>query len=112
MGTTARGTDHVGGGQPSDTGLLTFSNANDPDNSTSSKSFRVEMCLRRKLDSIHLVRVLPEDEAFFSTLQAGQGVRVDLNWERRVDQVYRVSLVTHPSYVGWAAQGRGGPDRS
>lgn len=54
------------------------------------KGFRVEMCIRKKLDSIHLVRVSEADEALWEQIsKAAEGTEVDIevDWERRVDQV-------------------------
>lgn len=57
------------------------------------KSFRVEMCIRKKLESIHLVRVPSADQGFWEDIsqraEKGEGaeVEVEIDWERRVDQV-------------------------
>lgn len=69
-------------------GYLHFS---DPNGGT--RSFRVEMCIRKKLESIHLVRVSAEDEAYLETVgkAVAEGekvtIEVETDWERRVDQV-------------------------
>ena len=69
-----------GGGQPFDTGLIWL------DTDSGRRSWKVEGCLRKKLDSVHLVRV-PEDEAAIAEELAGQEVEVEVDWDRRMDHV-------------------------
>lgn len=69
-----------GGGQPFDTGSISI------DDNGTRRNFRVEGCLRRKLDSIHLVRVPEEDNGLFENVE-GREAEVDVDWERRVDHV-------------------------
>lgn len=49
----------------------------------------MEMCIRRKLDSVHLIRVNPEDEDTMENL-VGREVTIDVDWTRRSDQVSRL----------------------
>jgi Ser-tRNA(Ala) deacylase AlaX len=72
-----------GGGQPFDTGSIVLGAV-----SGQSEGIRlvVEGCLRRKLESVHLVRVpLGMEEVFAGAEEKEVEVRVD--WERRLDQV-------------------------
>ncbi|ODN73823.1 hypothetical protein L202_07349 [Cryptococcus amylolentus CBS 6039] len=70
-----------GGGQPSDTGVIRLL---DP-NGGVTQEFPVEMCLRRKLDSVHLVRIPlgVEVEGGWE----GREVEVETDWDRRFDQM-------------------------
>ncbi|KAK4686478.1 hypothetical protein P7C73_g3642, partial [Tremellales sp. Uapishka_1] len=72
----------TGGGQPSDAGKIWIL---DP-NGGRKQSFAIESCLRRKLDSVHLVRVAEDDTAVFEVL-AGTEVELELDWDRRQDQM-------------------------
>jgi Ser-tRNA(Ala) deacylase AlaX len=84
------GLTHTGGGQPSDMGNLILSGPNG-----GKQSFRVEMCIRKKLESIHLVRVPATGEAIWEDVsmrvEGGEGadvvVEVEVDWDRRTDQV-------------------------
>ncbi|WWC90141.1 uncharacterized protein L201_005074 [Kwoniella dendrophila CBS 6074] len=69
-----------GGGQPSDTGYLnTFDS-----NGGIQDSFRVESCLRKKLDGVHLVRIPPGKQF---DLKEGDEVEVVVDWDRRLDHM-------------------------
>jgi hypothetical protein len=46
----------------------------------------VEGCLRKKLDSVHLVRVPAEMEGVLESA-VGNEVEVEVDWERRMDHV-------------------------
>jgi alanyl-tRNA synthetase/misacylated tRNA(Ala) deacylase len=81
-----------GGGQPFDTGSIVFGNGKD-----GARTLSVEGCLRRKLDSVHLVRVDKQDEEFVQSL-AGREVTVKVDWKRRMDHV---SLL--PIYLSFVA---------
>ncbi|WVQ82561.1 hypothetical protein IAT38_004690 [Cryptococcus sp. DSM 104549] len=70
-----------GGGQPSDTGIIHLL---DP-NGGKTQSFPVEMCLRRLLDSVHLVRIPPGVEVEGGW--EGREVEVEVDWARRLDQM-------------------------
>ncbi len=50
------------------------------------RSFVVEGCLRRKLDSVHVIRVMEEHEHLFEGLE-GQKVELEVDWDRRQDHV-------------------------
>jgi hypothetical protein len=67
-----------GGGQPCDTGKLWVLG---PEGR--NKAYMVEGCLRRKLDSIHLVRVLDGEELDVE----GKEVELEVDWVRRQDHV-------------------------
>lgn len=69
-----------GGGQPSDTGVMRLL---DP-NGGVSHTFPIEMCLRRKLDSVHLIRIPSGIEI---DLREGREVEVEADWDRRIDQM-------------------------
>ncbi|ODN89685.1 cytoplasmic protein [Cryptococcus wingfieldii CBS 7118] len=71
----------VGGGQPSDTGVIRLLNPN----GGVTQEFPVEMCLRKKLDSVHLVRIPlgVEVEGGWE----GREVEVETDWDRRFDQM-------------------------
>ncbi|ORY22131.1 hypothetical protein BCR39DRAFT_552207, partial [Naematelia encephala] len=71
-----------GGGQPSDTGSLLVASPNGPH----EQRLVVEHCLRRKLDSVHLVRVPPELEEDVQGLE-GKDVAVEVDWDRRLDHM-------------------------
>lgn len=77
-----------GGGQPSDTGKIWV-----PDANGEAQPFVVEGCLRRKLDSVHLVRVQEEHEHMFGGLE-DKMIWLEVDWERRQDHVSGVSLFT------------------
>lgn len=47
-------------------------------------TFPIEMCLRRKLESVHLVRIPSGVEI---DLREGKDVEVEADWDRRIDQV-------------------------
>ena len=68
-----------GGGQPFDTGTLWLEGQN-------GKGLRVEGCIRRKLNSVHLVRVPDADFGLLERLE-GKDVEVEVDWERRTDHV-------------------------
>jgi hypothetical protein len=70
-----------GGGQPSDTGLAHFIDANG-----GRRTFSVEMGLRRGLEAVHLVRV-PEGEDVSGLGGEGGEVELEVDWDRRVDHV-------------------------
>jgi alanyl-tRNA synthetase/misacylated tRNA(Ala) deacylase len=74
-----------GGGQPFDTGKLSIFNPNG-EKDASLGSFVVEGCLRKKLEFIHLVRVPEEQQGLIEGLE-GKEVVLDVDWERRIDQV-------------------------
>ncbi|WVW81328.1 hypothetical protein I302_103319 [Kwoniella bestiolae CBS 10118] len=69
-----------GGGQPSDTGRM---NVLDPIGGV-KQSFVIESCLRRKLDSVHLVRIPPGTEV---DLKEGDEVELVVDWDRRMDHM-------------------------
>ncbi|WWC97509.1 hypothetical protein V866_004392 [Kwoniella sp. B9012] len=69
-----------GGGQPSDTGRL---NILDP-NGGIRQSFVIESCLRKKLDSVHLVRIPPGTAV---DMKEDDEVEVVVDWDRRVDHM-------------------------
>ena len=69
-----------GGGQPFDTGLISL------ETESGRRSWAVEGCLRRKLDSVHLVRV-PEGDAALIEGLAGQEAELEVEWDRRMDHV-------------------------
>ncbi|WVR03150.1 hypothetical protein IAU60_000140 [Kwoniella sp. DSM 27419] len=69
-----------GGGQPADTGVLRLF---DPNGGVETE-LRIEGCLRRKLDSVHLVRVPPGTEVNWAE---GREVEVVVDWQRRIDQM-------------------------
>ncbi|WVO20689.1 uncharacterized protein IAS62_001988 [Cryptococcus decagattii] len=69
-----------GGGQPSDTGVMRLLDSN----GDVIHTFPIEMCLRRKLDSVHLVRIPSGVEI---DLQEGKDVEVEADWDRRIDQM-------------------------
>ncbi|OWT37649.1 cytoplasmic protein [Cryptococcus neoformans Bt1] len=69
-----------GGGQPSDTGVMRLL---DP-NGDVTHTFPIEMCLRRKLDSVHLIRIPSGIEI---DLQEGREVEIEADWDRRMDQM-------------------------
>lgn len=73
-----------GGGQPFDTGKLSILNPNGEKDA--SLGFMVEGCLRKKLEFIHLVRVPEEQQGLIEGLE-GKEVVLDVDWERRIDQV-------------------------
>lgn len=85
-----------GGGQPFDTGLMIL----DEESSgvTGQKvELVIEGCLRRKLESVHLVRVPSQSEDAVKQLE-GKEVIVKVDWERRMDHVSRAreqELSTH-----------------
>lgn len=56
-------------------------------------TFPIEMCLRRKLDSVHLVRIPSGVEI---DLREGKVVEVEADWDRRIDQVG-----IRPKYREW-----------
>ncbi|WWC67259.1 uncharacterized protein I206_101167 [Kwoniella pini CBS 10737] len=68
-----------GGGQPSDTGHIKSLQSG---NNEEHHSFVIEGCLRKKLDSVHLVRVPPGQVINW---KEGEEVEVHVDWERRVD---------------------------
>ncbi|CAD6575756.1 MAG: hypothetical protein TREMPRED_001491 [Tremellales sp. Tagirdzhanova-0007] len=70
-----------GGGQPSDTGTLWIVDANG-----TSHALSIEGCLRRKLDSVHLVRLREEDEHLLDNVM-GREVELEVNWDRRQDHM-------------------------
>lgn len=72
----------TGGGQPSDTGVIRVL---DP-NGGVEETFVIEGCMRKKLDSIHLVRVPEGKEAVFDGLE-GREVELEVDWDRRTDHV-------------------------
>lgn len=47
-------------------------------------TFPIEMCLRRKLDSVYLIRIPSGIEI---DLQEGREVEIEADWDRRMDQV-------------------------
>ncbi|WWD22741.1 hypothetical protein CI109_107234 [Kwoniella shandongensis] len=69
-----------GGGQPFDTGLIHLL---DPNGDKRTSTFVVEGCLRKKLDSVHLVRVPNDVQVDWE----GREVEVEVDWERRMDQM-------------------------
>lgn len=77
-----------GGGQPSDTGSLTFEDPNGGE-----VTVRVEECVRRKLGFVHIVRVSEgeDGEGLLERLDGedagGREVQPRVDWERRMDQV-------------------------
>lgn len=71
----------TGGGQPWDTGALYFTDANG-----TQHDLRIEGCIRRKLDAVHMVRVLPGLGLDLTSL-VGTDVRVEADWERRLDHM-------------------------
>jgi len=72
-----------GGGQPFDTGRLTLGAV---EGQSEGLAFVIEGCLRRKLQSVHLVRVPPGKEGILDGAE-GREVEVSVDWERRMDQV-------------------------
>jgi alanyl-tRNA synthetase/misacylated tRNA(Ala) deacylase len=86
-----------GGGQPFDAGKLSVLNP-DGEKDASLGSFVVEGCLRKKLEFVHLVRVPEEQQGLIEGLE-GREVVLDVDWERRIDQVssFRINVV--PSEV-------------
>lgn len=68
-----------GGGQPFDTGVLRV------EGEQGTREYVVEGCLRKKLDSVHLVRVPPGVEGFEGIV--GKEVEVTVDWVRRMDHV-------------------------
>ena len=77
-----------GGGQPFDTGLLRLGAV---EGQNDGVTLVVEGCLRRKLESVHLVRVPSGMEETLSGAE-GKEVEVSVDWERRMDQVGFVFL--------------------
>jgi alanyl-tRNA synthetase/misacylated tRNA(Ala) deacylase len=69
-----------GGGQPFDTGRLVI------DVEGSQEEFIVEGCLRKNLESVHLVRVPEGKEGALQAAVGGMG-EVKVDWERRMDHV-------------------------
>ncbi|WVF66628.1 hypothetical protein IAT40_001368 [Kwoniella sp. CBS 6097] len=69
-----------GGGQPADTGVLHFFNPNGEVETT----LVIEGCLRKKLDSVHLVRV---PSGVTVQWNEGRQVEVVVDWERRMDHM-------------------------
>lgn len=67
-----------GGGQPFDTGLMVIPA------SEGEVELVVEGCLRKKLESVHLVRVPVELEDAVKRLE-GKEVTLKVDWERRQD---------------------------
>ena len=74
-----------GGGQPFDTGTIVIERATAGE-SSKPLHLKVEGCLRRKLESVHLVRVPGESSTALEDL-AGQEVDVEVDWARRMDHV-------------------------
>ncbi|KAK8844706.1 hypothetical protein IAR55_006555 [Kwoniella newhampshirensis] len=69
-----------GGGQPFDTGLIHLL---DPNGDKRISTFVVEGCLRKQLDSVHLVRVPDGVTGDWE----GKEVEVEVDWDRRMDQM-------------------------
>ncbi len=77
---------HKGGGQPNDTGTLIL---------PSSPPLKVENVQRTGLRAVHHVRVPPElVHSAEEILKKGVKVEMEVDWERRYDQVS--SIVDHP----------------
>ena len=86
-----------GGGQSFDTGVLRLLGDDQVDQSSTgeerAREYVVEGCLRRKLDSIHLVRVPTGSPPLEGIV--GRQVELEVDWERRVDHVSCCFLSPH-----------------
>ena len=71
----------AGGGQPSDTGSITFKDPNGAEH-----TFPVEMCIRKGLIACHRV-VVPQELVFVVENSPGSEVVVATDWEVRMDHV-------------------------
>ncbi|WVN88493.1 uncharacterized protein L203_103704 [Cryptococcus depauperatus CBS 7841] len=70
-----------GGGQSSDTGVIHLLDSN----GGIQHSFPVEMCFRRKLNSVHYARIPPGIKVDGGW--EGRDVEVEVDWDRRIDQM-------------------------